>query len=148
MIFKSDPGAGDLNGFLDSGSRIDGELTFETTFRVDGTLSGKIESEGSLVIGEGGEVDGEIRVSEIFVSGTIRGQIHANRRVHLAATGRVFADLHTPSLIVEDGALFDGHCVMTQGTKGEDDEASGSRVQATSVAPFQRPPKTGEGSAS
>ena len=36
MIFKNDQVKGDLDGFLDSGSRVVGELQFDDTFRVDG----------------------------------------------------------------------------------------------------------------
>jgi len=114
MIFKSDSQAGELNGFLDSGSRMEGELSFDTTFRVDGKLTGKVVSDGNLIVGEGGEIDGEIRVGQIFISGTVRGEIHAARRVQVAANGKAFADLHTPSLVIEDGALFEGRCSMSR----------------------------------
>jgi cytoskeletal protein CcmA (bactofilin family) len=114
MIFKSEGKQSDLNGFLDTGSHMHGELHFETTFRVDGKLTGTIVSDGDLIVGEGGEIEGELRVGQIFVSGVVRGNVRAVRRVQIAANGRVFADLETPSLIVEDGALFEGRCAMAR----------------------------------
>jgi cytoskeletal protein CcmA (bactofilin family) len=112
MIFKGDGKQSDLNGFLDTGSHINGELRFETTFRVDGKLTGVVRSGGDLVVGEGGEVEGEIEVGQVFVSGVVRGTIRAIRRVQITPTGKVFADLETPALIVEDGAVFEGRCAM------------------------------------
>ncbi len=112
MIFKNDGKQSDLNGFLDTGSHINGELRFETTFRVDGKLTGVVRSAGDLVVGEGGEVEGEIEVGQVFVSGVVRGTIRAVRRVQITPTGKVFADLETQALIVEDGALFEGRCAM------------------------------------
>ena len=112
MIFKNEGKQSDLNGFLDTGSHINGELRFETTFRVDGKLAGVVRSAGDLVVGEGGEVEGEIEVGQVFVSGVVRGTIRATRRVQITPTGKVFADLETPALIVEDGALFEGRCAM------------------------------------
>lgn len=112
MIFKNDGKQSDLNGFLDTGSHINGELRFETTFRVDGKLTGIVRSGGDLVVGEGGEVEGEVEVGQVFVSGVVRGTIRAARRVQITPTGKVFADLETPALIVEDGALFEGRCAM------------------------------------
>jgi len=137
MIFKTDPSSGDLNGFLDSGSRIEGELSFDTTFRVDGKLTGKVTSDGNLNVGEGGEIDGEIRVGQIFISGTVRGEVHAARRVQIAAKGKAFADLHTPSLVIEDGALFEGRCSMTRD--------AGSRSEGGAVTRLQPVPATKEG---
>ncbi len=118
MIFKNEGKQSDLNGFLDTGSHINGELRFETTFRVDGKLTGIVRSGGDLVVGEGGEVEGEIEVGQVFVSGVVRGTIRAARRVQITPTGKVFADLETPALIVEDGALFEGRCAMAPAPAG------------------------------
>jgi len=110
-MFK-DSARGDLNGFLDAGSHINGELHFEDTFRVDGKLTGKVVSEGDLVVGEQGEVDGDIQVGRVFVSGVVRGSITASSRVELTAGGKVYADLATPALVIEEGAIFEGGCRM------------------------------------
>jgi cytoskeletal protein CcmA (bactofilin family) len=110
---------GDLNGFLDDGSHINGELHFEDTFRIDGKLTGQAISEGDLVVGESGEVDAELLVGRVYISGTVRGTIKAARRVEITAGGRVFADIDTPSLVIEDGALFEGSCKMKSRREGE-----------------------------
>lgn len=112
MIFKSEGKPSDLNGFLDSGSHVEGELRFETSFRVDGRFTGTVRSDGDLIVGEGGEVEGEIHVGQIFVSGTVRGSVRAARKVQISPNGKVYADLDTPSLIVEDGAFLEGRCAM------------------------------------
>ncbi len=114
MMFKSDGERGDLNGFLDAGSHIEGDLHFEDTFRIDGRLSGRVVSKGDLVVGEQGQVEGEIRVGRIFISGTVKGSVQAGERVEITARGRVNADLETPSLMIEDGAFFEGRCSMSK----------------------------------
>ena len=78
--------SGELNGFLDAGSQIKGDLHFEDTFRIDGKLTGAVISEGDLIIGAGGEVNGEIRTSRVFISGTVKGRIQVSRRVEITAT--------------------------------------------------------------
>lgn len=105
---------GDLNGFIDAGSYIEGSLHFEDTFRLDGRLKGKVVSTGDLVVGDHGDVEADIEVSRIFVSGTVRGSISAKQRVEIAASGKVYADLETPSLVVEDGAVLQGQCNMAR----------------------------------
>ena len=130
MRGKSEARQSDLNGFLDSGSHMEGELRFDTSFRVDGKFTGSVVSEGDLMVGEGGEIEGEIAVGRIFVSGTIRGAINASRRVQIAPSGKVFADLTTPTLEIEDGALFEGRCSMVR-----EGESSGSAGLATGSLP-------------
>jgi cytoskeletal protein CcmA (bactofilin family) len=122
MMFKSEGERGDLNGFLDAGSHIEGDLHFEDTFRVDGRLSGRVVSKGDLVVGEQGQVEGEIRVGRIFISGTVKGSVRAAQRVEITAQGKVNADLETPSLMIEDGAFFEGRCSM-----GKRSQAAGER---------------------
>lgn len=112
MMFKSSGAQGDFNGFLSGGSHMTGELHFEDTFRIDGKLTGSVVSEGDLIIGEEGDVDGEIRVRRVFVSGTVRGVLRSSERVEITASGKVMADLYTPSLTIDDGAFFEGRCSM------------------------------------
>jgi cytoskeletal protein CcmA (bactofilin family) len=114
MKLRGQGSSGDLNGFLDAGSHIKGDLLFEDTFRVDGKVTGKILSDGDLVVGAGGEVDGEVAVGRVFVSGTLRGRIKAAKRIEIAAGGRVYATLETPSLVIEDGAFFEGQSAMVR----------------------------------
>jgi cytoskeletal protein CcmA (bactofilin family) len=104
MIRKS----GTLNGFLDKGARFEGTLSFEDVFRIDGALKGTVLSDEELVVGESGSVEGEIRVGRLSVSGTVRGVVHARERVEVHAGGRVFAELHAPALVVEEGAVIQG----------------------------------------
>lgn len=106
MTGKAKSGA--LNGFLDSGARFEGTLTFDDVFRIDGHFRGVIVSESELVVGDRAVLEGEIRVGRLAVSGTIRGVIHARERVEVHAGARIFAEIHTPALVVEEGAVLQG----------------------------------------
>jgi cytoskeletal protein CcmA (bactofilin family) len=112
MKLKGNSAAGDLNGFLDAGSQMKGELRFEDTFRVDGHFHGTVHSNGDLIVGGGGEIEGEVDVGRIVISGVVRGHVHARRLVEITAQGKVYAEIVTPSLVVEDGAIFEGQCSM------------------------------------
>ncbi len=124
---------GDLNGFLDAGSFIEGALHFEDTFRLDGRLKGRIVSHGDLVVGEHGDVEAEIEVGRIFVSGTVRGSVQAHQRVEIAAGGKLLADIQTPSLVVEDGATLQGRCDMSGRAA-----ASGEGIQNVTRLPLPK----------
>ncbi len=117
-MFKSSSSQGDLNGFLDAGSHMTGELNFEDTFRIDGKLTGSIVSDGELIVGERGDVDGEIKVRRVFVSGTVRGSLRATERVEVTSVGKVMADVFTPTLMIDEGAFFEGRCSMERMESG------------------------------
>ncbi len=103
-----------LNGFLDRGSHLAGDLKFEEGFRIDGKFEGKITSGSELVIGENADVDAEIHVGRLSVNGSLRGNVVATERIELNPKARVMADLTTPALSIEEGALFQGSCKMGQ----------------------------------
>jgi cytoskeletal protein CcmA (bactofilin family) len=110
-------GSGDLSGFLDSGTEFHGELSFQDTLRIDGKFEGTIRDGHLLVIGESADVNAEIHVATVSVSGRLRGDVHAKERVELHASARCHCNLETRVLVVEEGAMFEGGCAM-QGSTG------------------------------
>ncbi|HEY2322152.1 MAG TPA: polymer-forming cytoskeletal protein [Thermoanaerobaculia bacterium] len=104
--------SGELNGFLDRGSSFKGELEFEDTMRIDGKFNGSITSKNELIVGESAHIDGDIHVGRIAISGTVVGKIKADQRVEIHRNGKVYSDVDTPALIIEEGAIFQGNCVM------------------------------------
>ena len=105
-------GSGDLNGFLDSGASFKGELEFEDTMRIDGRFNGKIISKNELIVGESATIEGDIHVGRIAISGTVIGKIVASQRVEIHRNGKVYSDIDTPALVIEEGAIFQGNCLM------------------------------------
>ncbi|MFN7942308.1 MAG: polymer-forming cytoskeletal protein [Thermoanaerobaculia bacterium] len=130
MSLRSRSTSGELNGFLDAGSHLTGELQFEQTFRVDGKVTGKVISEGDLVVGEKGEIDGEVRVGRLYVCGLVRGKVFATRRLEVSAGGRLLGDLEASTVILEEGSIFQGSCTMPQAaaTPTVEKSESGAKV--------------------
>jgi cytoskeletal protein CcmA (bactofilin family) len=107
-------GEGSLNGFIDKGSQVRGDLSFEETFRIDGKFEGKIRSGSELILGDDAEVNAEIEVGRLSVNGSLKGSVRATERVELLAGARVIGDISTPVLRIEEGAHFEGSCQMGQ----------------------------------
>lgn len=106
---------GTLSGFVGSGTAFTGETTFKAMMRVDGQLSGRISSSsGTLVIGTNGRVDANIEVAVATVHGTVNGDIIATQRLELGRSAKVNGNIQAPSLVIEQGAIFEGSCKMTQ----------------------------------
>jgi cytoskeletal protein CcmA (bactofilin family) len=106
---------GTLSGFVGSGTAFTGEATFKAMMRIDGQLSGRISSSsGTLVIGTNGKVDANIEVAVATVHGTVNGDIVATQRLELGRSAKVNGNIQAPSLIIEQGAIFEGSCKMTQ----------------------------------
>jgi len=117
----------DLSGYLAEGTVISGEIRFPEILRVDGKVSGKLISERELVVGETGEVDAEIDVGILSVSGRVTGTIRVRERVTIHPRGRIEGELilEKPGLIIEEGGVFEGNINMDAARKHELREVRG-----------------------
>jgi len=111
-----------VSALIDQGSRCEGKLFFRDAVRIDGSFSGEISSENTLIVGETGEIDAEIRSARVIVSGTVVGNVQASAQIVLHKSARVEGNLSTPSLLVETGAVLKGHIDMGPTAKNETPE--------------------------
>ena len=121
---------GTLSGFVGGGTVVTGEANFKAMMRVDGHLSGRVmSSSGTLIVGANGKVDANIEVAVAVIHGTINGDIIATQRLELGRAAKVNGNIQTPSLIIEQGAVFEGSCKMLQMTQAVDKAKSARKEE-------------------
>jgi cytoskeletal protein CcmA (bactofilin family) len=94
------------------GSRVVGKLFFDGTARIDGRVEGEISAEDTLVVGEQAIVTAAISGSAVVIRGRVTGDIQAKKRVELHPPGVLYGNVVTPSLVIHEGVVFEGHCSM------------------------------------
>ena len=102
----------DIQAFLGEETSFEGKLIFEGTVRIDGKFHGEIHTDDVVIIGESAEVDAEINAGEIIISGTVRGEIFAKDNLEVLAPGKVYGNILTPKLMIQEGVIFEGTCRM------------------------------------
>ena len=110
---------GKISGFFDRDSEFNGDLTFRGSFSIDGHFKGKINSETLLVVGDTGRVEAEIKAGQVVVNGEVKGSIQAFELVEIHGKGRVIGTIHTPRIIVEDGAYLEVTCQTAESPEGQ-----------------------------
>jgi cytoskeletal protein CcmA (bactofilin family) len=98
---------------LDSQLSLAGDLTTSGSLRVEGRLEGSIRGADSVVIGVGASISGDVHAREVIIGGSITGDVHASERVELQATAIVTGDVHTGSVLVQEGGVVNGHVLMS-----------------------------------
>jgi cytoskeletal protein CcmA (bactofilin family) len=104
----------ELSAYLDEHSDIEGTVTFTGTAMLNGKFKGQIQSNDTLIIGEGGVVNANISGGSVLIRGEVVGNVIATERVELLGHAQVFGDVEAPVIIIEEGVLFEGHCRMTK----------------------------------
>ena len=87
-------------------------LKSKSSIQIQGTYSGDIEVESSVVISETGKVKGNISASFVLVAGKVSGNIQVNQQVHITNTGHITGDIICQSIIVDEGGCIDGNFKM------------------------------------
>ena len=93
-------------------AEVTGKLSFETATRIEGKLRGEIRATDLLVIGAEAVVHATVHVSKLVVLGEVRGQVQGASRVEICDGGRLFGDVETKCLVVQEGATFEGRSRM------------------------------------
>ncbi len=109
-VSKSD--ANQITTLIGESCVFEGNVTTTSSTRIDGQLKGKIAGQYSLIVGESGIVQGEIKAAETIVYGRVEGIIESGK-LEIKSSGAVVGDVFIEKFTVDDGASFNGRCEMT-----------------------------------
>lgn len=133
---------GELTAFIDQGSSFEGKLSFKDTVRIDGHFTGEITSENTLIIGESGEIEASIRSKTVIISGAVSGDVVAGTKVVLHKSARMQGNVEAPSLMIEEGAAFNGQVSMPLPDSLKKGSASLKAVKGGAPSPPNDEPKS------
>ncbi|MCL2739640.1 MAG: polymer-forming cytoskeletal protein [Oscillospiraceae bacterium] len=103
-----------ISTFVDSTTRIEGDVFSENNLKIDGTINGNLESKNDIVVSETGVVNGNIYANAVVVNGVVAGNITTIDTVTLAPSGRIEGDVEALGLIADIGSNFHGRCKVTK----------------------------------
>ena len=97
---------------IGQGTSILGDISSNGDIRIDGTLKGSIKTEGKVVLGKEGVVEGDVICQNADISGIIKAKITVSNLLSLKETAKLKGDIVTNKLSIEPGAEFTGSCSM------------------------------------
>ncbi len=105
---KKEADKGKVETILGSGTNIEGDIHTKGSLRVEGKVTGKIIADGDLFIGEEGKVNTEIEARNVIIAGKINGNVTAKNKLEILPTGKLYGDIKTNIIKIEEGAVFKG----------------------------------------
>lgn len=109
----------EIKAFLGPGSQFDGRLAFDQIVRIDGIFRGEISSRDTLIIGATADIEADIQVGTLIVSGKFKGNVKAATLVELRSPAVVEGMIETPALSVEKGVVLNSSLVMNRKSEAE-----------------------------
>ena len=110
-MLKSTEKNNEINS-ISFGSTLSGDLTSSGDVRIDGVLNGSIKTEGRLVLGDKGIIEGEVSCASAIIGGELKATIVAEELLTLKSTAKLSGEIIAGKLAIEPGAVFSGKCSM------------------------------------
>ena len=96
------------------GAVIEGPLTTKDSTRIDGTVKGNVTISGALIVGQEAKIAGTVSAMNVYIAGEVAGNVSAPQgKVEISDTGKVIGDVTCKGIIIDENAVFQGKCEMT-----------------------------------
>ena len=103
--------SGSTNSIV-AGTSLDGTVNANSDIRIDGTLIGKLDCKGRVIIGPEGKVEGEIICQNAVIEGSFQGKINVKELLNVRESANIQGDVVTDKLLVQPGAIYNVNCSM------------------------------------
>lgn len=103
----------EIETIIGEGTVFQGNIKSKGSIRIDGRLEGNIIEASQVIIGSKGYVQGDITAQSVIIGGKVNGNVTALENIELQPGSQLLGDIHTSTLSIGEGAVFEGHCMMT-----------------------------------
>jgi cytoskeletal protein CcmA (bactofilin family) len=99
---------------IGTGMRVVGDITADGVVKIEGTVVGTVRAARQVLVGKGGEVEGDVISREAIIGGEVRGSIRADERIEIQSTSVVHGDVVAKRLLVQEGGEINGVVRMSE----------------------------------
>lgn len=126
MFKKRGTASNKVDTVIGKETEIKGTLKASGLIRVDGKFEGDIQTQGDIIIGESAEVQAEIKASNLTLAGRLKGNAEIINKLEIYSKGRLTGDIKVNTLVMAEGAIFEGNSNMSAGKQNKKIESKES----------------------
>jgi cytoskeletal protein CcmA (bactofilin family) len=103
----------EIVALLEPGIEVEGQIKVASGMvRLNCQFKGAISSTGTIIVASQADIEADIDATQVSIAGKVKGNVRASRQLEITDQGILLGDVETPSLKVDPGAFFTGHCDM------------------------------------
>ena len=118
-----------ITTYIGADTTVEGTVITKSSIRIDGTIIGGVCADGTIVLSESGQIQGNVMGENIVVAGVIDGNMQIRDKVNIEATGEVYGDITTNRILVDEESIFQGQCNMNRDKEKEKKRRKQGRLQ-------------------
>ena len=115
-------------------SYFTGRFFINGSLKIDGKYEGQSLQAEQIYVGPTGKIKTNVQVSSAIIEGTVIGNITARSRVMLLPTARILGDIKTPELIIQNGVILEGRCMISHDLKNSARNYIGSEYERDNLS--------------
>jgi len=108
---STNEGSSEFNKIL-SGTELNGDLVSDSNIIIEGDVIGNVSCSGKVLVGASGKIKGNLVCVNAEIEGTLHGELTIENLLVMRSTARIKGDIQATKLTIEEGAYFEGSCVM------------------------------------
>ncbi len=93
---------------------IEGNIKAKDTVRIEGKVTGDVETDGALIISATAAIKGNAKGCNVIVGGFLEGDLTSGGKTEVLSTGKIVGNINTKKLVVDENAEFQGKCIMNE----------------------------------
>jgi len=132
----------EVNAFMGAETFFEGKLTYTGAVRLDGRFKGEIRSDDTLLVGETGRIEGEIRVGIAVIQGEVVGNVYGKEKIELHHPGRMIGNITAPVVVMDEGAILEGNCKMKKKEEKKEVQHKEDKKEEKGIGIFARKKET------
>lgn len=116
MFFKDDNkvkiNQTSISTFIGTDTKVEGTLITHSSVRIDGGVVGGVCADGTVVLSQSGQIEGNVIAENIIIAGVIDGNLTIKDKTNIEPTGEVYGDISTSKILIDEQSVFQGKCNM------------------------------------
>lgn len=117
-----------INTLIGHETELQGDFVAKGSARIDGKVNGNVTVGGSLILGAGASVTGDVIATTVLIGGEVVGNINASEKAELTTTAKVIGDITTAAIVIDEHAVFQGKCDMNQAVPDRKSKANTAKA--------------------
>lgn len=101
-----------ISTFIGADTKLEGTLITRSSVRVDGTIVGGVVADGTVILSQNGQIQGNVIAENIVVAGVLDGNLTIKDKTNIEPTGEVYGDINTARILIDEQSVFQGKCNM------------------------------------
>ena len=116
MFFKDDNrvrvSQTSISTFIGEDTKLEGTLITHSSVRIDGKIIGGVVADGTVILSQNGQIQGNVIAENIVVAGVLDGNLTIKDKTNIEPTGEVYGDINTARILIDEQSVFQGKCNM------------------------------------